>query len=222
MVSFITRGKSLFADISSRPTLIALIAANLVPLAGVFVWDWQVFDILLVFWCENVLIGFFNILRILCAGWRRRNPVALPNAAFFTLHYGMFTAVHGVFVFEMFGPSEDARAVAASFPPDLFAVLQLPGAGVALSALFLSHLFSFLVRFIGDGEIDRTSFGALMMAPYGRVVILHLVILFGGFLVHITGDARWALALLVGIKIAFDLAAHKISHEKLAARPEKG
>jgi 4-hydroxybenzoyl-CoA reductase subunit beta len=46
---------------------LALIAANLVPLAGVFLFGWEVFPLLLLFWFENVIIGFFNALKMLFA-----------------------------------------------------------------------------------------------------------------------------------------------------------
>jgi hypothetical protein len=43
-----------------------LIAANLVPVAGVLFWDWSVFALLALFWMENVVVGVFFIARMLC------------------------------------------------------------------------------------------------------------------------------------------------------------
>src|SRR5438128_1777645 len=39
------------------PTAVVLIAANLVPLAGVLFFGWSVFATLLLFWVENVIVG---------------------------------------------------------------------------------------------------------------------------------------------------------------------
>ena len=39
------------------PSILFLIAANLVPLYGVFQWGWKVGDILILYWIENVIIG---------------------------------------------------------------------------------------------------------------------------------------------------------------------
>ena len=47
-----------------------------------------------------------------------------------------------------------------------------------------------------------------MNAPYGRVILLHVVILFGGFAVQALHSPAWALVLLVGLKIAIDLKGH--------------
>ncbi|MGI9247995.1 MAG: DUF6498-containing protein, partial [Woeseiaceae bacterium] len=52
-----------------RPSSIALVLANLVPLAGVLLFDWQVFDVLMLYWAENVIIGVINVLRMgVCRG----------------------------------------------------------------------------------------------------------------------------------------------------------
>ena len=49
-------------------SIIVLIAANLLPVFGVLLWDWDVFVILLLFWCENVIIGIFGIAKIVASG----------------------------------------------------------------------------------------------------------------------------------------------------------
>lgn len=42
----------------------ALVAANAVPLLGVAFWGWRTFDLLLLYWLENVAIGAFTLLRM--------------------------------------------------------------------------------------------------------------------------------------------------------------
>ena len=49
------------------PSALVLVAANLVPLAGVLFFGWSVFATLLLFWVENVIVGGFNVLRMLWA-----------------------------------------------------------------------------------------------------------------------------------------------------------
>jgi hypothetical protein len=50
-----------------QPSVIALVLANLIPLAGVFVFHWEVFPLLFLFWLENVVIGIVNVLKMLFA-----------------------------------------------------------------------------------------------------------------------------------------------------------
>ena len=56
-----------------------------------------------------------------------------------------------------------------------------------------------------------------MGKPYGRVVVLHLTILFGGFGVQALGSPLWALLLLVVLKTGIDLAAHVREHRNAPA-----
>ncbi len=193
-----------------------LIAANLIPLFGVIFLGWQVFDIMVIFWLENVIIGVLNVVKMLVLLVARRDFQTIFLIPFFILHYGIFTAVHGMFVFSFFG-----EGVIEPLPFDelnpltmLLDVVQdkenIMYGGIAL---FISHLISLLINFLWAGEYKRTTSGNLMGAPYGRVMILHAVILLGGWAVMATGEKTIALALLVFIKIMIDLAAHKKSHK---------
>jgi hypothetical protein len=58
-----------------------------------------------------------------------------------------------------------------------------------------------------------------MMAPYGRVVVLHLTILFGGIAIAATGATVVALVLLVVLKAILDLGFHLGEHSRLRAAP---
>ncbi len=55
-----------------------------------------------------------------------------------------------------------------------------------------------------------------MQQPYGRIVGLHLSILFGGFLMMALHSPMWGLLLLVALKIALDLRGHFAERRKFA------
>ncbi|MDP3975950.1 MAG: DUF6498-containing protein [bacterium] len=46
-----------------------LIIANLFPLLGAFYWNWQTYDIMLLYWIETGVIGLFAGLKIPVASW---------------------------------------------------------------------------------------------------------------------------------------------------------
>jgi hypothetical protein len=174
-----------------------LVAANLVPLAGVLFWGWDVFALLLLFWMENVVVGLFFALRMLfvdleeSALWLAK----LFMVPFFCVHYGMFTAVHGVFVFMLFGQGK-YRAEGLN----------------ALAVLVASHLFSFAWNYLYRGEFRGAQLSRLMAQPYGRVVVLHVAIILGGIAAMMLGSPLWALLVLLGLKVAFDFKAHLKEH----------
>jgi hypothetical protein len=188
-----------------------LVAANLLPLYGVLFWNWEAFPLLALFWMENAIIGVLNAARMLvldpgnAALWAGK----LFMVPFFCFHYGMFTTIHGLFVFSMFGgyPVDDLQVLAPAARAVADWNLWLP-----LAALAASHLFSFFWNFLYRGEYRRASLSEQMMRPYGRVVVLHLAILLGGFAAMALGSPLWALLVLLGVKIAVDLTAHLKEH----------
>ena len=137
---------------------------------------------------------------------------------FFVVHYGMFCFVHGIFVFVMFG-HEDLMDGSPLHVASQFAHLargeHLTWAALALAA---SHLWSFAVNYIGHGEYRRTAVPLLMIQPYGRVIVLHVAILFGGFVTMAIGSPMGLLVLLVVGKTVLDLKFHLREHERNAQR----
>ncbi|NQT02211.1 MAG: hypothetical protein HQ580_09320 [Planctomycetes bacterium] len=79
--------------------VIALLAANAIPLFGVLFLDWDAFFIVLLYWSENLVIGFYTILKIVFSAVS--HPAVhlgkLILIPFFIIHYGGFTAGHGLF-----------------------------------------------------------------------------------------------------------------------------
>ena len=194
---------------------LVLAAANMVPLVGVLAFGWTVYAILLLYWCENVVVGAFNILRMLVA-----TPKDLAADAgklflipFFTVHYGMFTMVHGIFVMALFGPAGHL----VPSPGNFVAAVRDANVGFGVLAIVLSHGFSFARNYVAGGEYRRASLPQLMMQPYARVVVLHLTILLGGFAAKAVGAPLISLVLLIALKTGIDLKAHVRERTKLGA-----
>ena len=196
-----------------------MILANLVPLYGVVVLGWEAFPLMLLFWLENVIIGVLNAARMLSVDPHDASQWAakLVMVPFFCVHYGMFTAVHGVFVLSFFGTDAFGRVEGL----DVLAVAERAVHGLELEfavlALAASHLFSFFWNYLHRGEFRRATVPALMMQPYGRVVVLHLAIIGGGFAATALGSPIWALLVLLALKVGFDLRAHLKEHRLPAA-----
>lgn len=196
-----------------------LVAANLLPLYAVFVWHWDVFPLLALFWFENVVVGVLNAARMLLADpadpalWAGK----LFLVPFFCVHYGMFTLIHGVFVLGLFGGKAYDAPGLNVLAPALRAAhdynLWLPAA-----ALAASHLFSFLWNYLVRGEYLVASLPGLMTRPYRRVVILHLTIILGGFAIAALHSPAWALVVLIAVKIFIDVKAHRKEHAGQADR----
>ncbi len=200
-------------DFWITPTIVVLLAANSMLLFGIIWWDWKVFSLLLLFWCENVLIGIFYLLRLLfiryhCASTWVCKVFALP---FFCFHYGVFLLVHGIFVISWFGPRSVSDGVWAD-ASIIFRLVTQQHLEWPLLALALSHAYSFFYHFVGRGEYRRVDLAKAMVQPYRRVIFLHLVLLVGGFAVSLLDSPVWSLVLLLLGKCWLDGKSHLQEH----------
>ena len=115
------------------------------------------------------------------------------TTTFFMLHYGLFTLVHGVFVATFFGVIVGGFSEAGQgFLVPVLAVM-------AWQVVFLILDTVRTRGFQGRAPDD------MMFEPYPRVLALHITVLAGGWLIDEMGSPVWALAILVGVKTAFDL-----------------
>ena len=193
---------------------LALVVANLVPVYGVLALGWKVAPIMVFYWTENLVVGFFNVQKMR----RAQGPLNATGMTlngqpgtegsrralilFFILHYGLFTLVHGVFVFVLFGPGTRLGR-------------EL---GLALLVLAASHGYSYRRNFIGSGEYQRASFARLFWQPYARIIVMHVTILAGGALAAAMGSPLGALLVLVGLKTLIDLGSHWLERRKFAVQ----
>ncbi len=173
--------------------LFGTLLINAIPLVGVVVFGWSVFEVLFLYWFENVAIGATHAIRLAIS--TRTNKVAdgWSMTTFFMMHYGLFTFVHGIFVVALFG-----------FVGDGFAELGPGFAGPVLAVMGWQALFLLFDAWRSDGFKGSTP-DRMMFEPYPRVLALHITILAGGWLVSELGTPVWALAILVGVKTLFDM-----------------
>ena len=192
-----------------KPTVIILILSNLLPIYGVLFLGWEVFPIMLLFWTENVIIGVFNILKMLMAS--PASPAQWVAKLFlvpcFSVHYGGFAIAHGFVNFALFGGANSKVTDIL----DLTVFLQVVGGYnfvLGFLSLFFSHCISFVTNYILNGKYKHASPGDLMFQPYGLAALLHITIIFGGFILLALGSPTGGLIILIVLKIAIDVLAH--------------
>jgi len=212
----------LFSEIRFTPAVLVLIAMNLIPLIGVFYFGWDAATIVFLYWIENVVIGVLNIPKILAArggphGYsearatqdtaRRSSRSTAFLGVFFAIHYGLFCFGHYLFLKTTYGTLPDFE--------NMFSALLSPVLFWSILGLTFSHIISMIVNFWGRKEYLTQSPNAQMFAPYPRIVLLHIVIIFSGLIAVAIGEGVAMLVALVVLKIIFDLGAHLREHAKI-------
>lgn len=197
---------------SHYSSYIAIALINLGPLLGVLLGEWTPFEVVFMYWFENLIIGLFVIARMV---YKPQGGFffAVGGAAlslFFLVHYGMFCLVHGVFVMSIFGD-----AVAQLDSQSVFSSAVQYVAGGSLKWVALSMLLAHLVLYIQDFMGENIGAAPMeMMKPYRRLIILHIAIIAGGALAVALPSGSFAMMLmLIAFKILSDIKSDKKERE---------
>lgn len=211
---------------------LALLIANLVPLAGVFLFGWDAKLVLCLYWLENLIIGGLNLLKMATSGLYQKRANFLFLSLFFVIHYGAFCSVHGMLLVDIINLQE---VVSTSQLPSFLSLFNLgyealqtiyanfgQALWLPLICLLLSHAVSFIEYFLLRGEIFKLTPNQLMMAPYHHILVMHVGLIIGAGLMEKLHSPIWLLLIIVAFKIVIDYRQHSKRHKRRAdAIPNK-
>ena len=205
-------------NINRNKSLYTLAFTNLFIIFFALWQNWSIFDVMLIYWFQSVIIGFFNIFRILglenysVEGFKENGKTPLANKAtktrvaiFFAFHYGIFHFVYLFFLLSFH--DNDPNTVLASQGLFIF---------IGIVMFFINHLISF--RHNREELKSGLNIGTVMFRPYLRIVPMHLIIVFFGFVLE-NGDMnsiKYSLILFVFLvlKTVADILMHISEHRK--------
>jgi hypothetical protein len=192
----------------TSPSGLALVAANMVPLVGVLFLGWDLSSVMVLFWAESAVIAFYTALKMAFVG----SIGAFFSIPFFVGHFGAFMAIHFLLIYMLF-----IRGTGAAPEPAVLETLRVifTPLWISIAALFISHGISFVTNFIGRREYAATTMAALMTAPYNRIIVMQLALIFGGWIILLMKTPLPALAVLILVKTALDFSAHRTEHTRL-------
>lgn len=200
----------------------ALILANLVPLGGAIFAGWDAATLLVVYWAENLVVGFYTVLRMIFA--KAQHPLGHLRkfflVPFFCFHYGAFCAVHGFFLVALFkigGDLHELRLWGGLFSVFGHLLRTAPQMLVwPMVGLAFSHGVSFVENYLRGGEYERTSAQAAVGRAYQRIGVMHIAVIGSGFFAMNLGSPRGLVVLIVAVKLVLDLLFHIRSHARRA------
>jgi hypothetical protein len=214
--------------------LLPLVAANLLPVAGVLFWGWKVGDVVWLYWIENVVIGAFNALRMTFAGVTpgRYGPDGGPPQypmspamlfgirvfllAFFIVHYSIFCFVHGVFLTDMFRIADAPLGFGARIVASVEALLQEPLGWIAVAGIVASQASAFVYYELVVRESAARRLEIMMFRPYPRVVFIHLFLFTGATVIEVLKSPVAVLVVFVLMKIVLDATLYLFEHRQPA------
>ena len=184
-------------------TVLLTVLINGLPLLGVLALGWSLFDLLFIYWLESLIVGLSNFCLIAVANgdWRSR----ISKMIFFTVHYGGFWLAHGFFLIIVLFPAIEQASGAGEG-------LATRGMTVTFWGLVASYGLTTLLQILRTKKGERLSPTAQMFVPYGRVFVLHIVILGGAWAAAKYASALVVLLLFIALKTLFDFLMGWISY----------
>jgi Family of unknown function (DUF6498) len=191
-----------------------IIAANLLPVIGVWLWNWSPVEVFMVYALETVIIGLFNLLKmgIVTAvrktdlwynGPSRTKQSGLFFMLFFLVHFGMFVAIQtGLFI--------QVSGIGKTFHRGFFDFFihwpQYLGndAYYMLAGFVISYGFSMYWNFIRTRQYCIISMMQLMFQPYGRIFIQQFTVILGSMFLSF-GAGKVFIFIFAFVKIFFEV-----------------
>jgi hypothetical protein len=206
--------------------LLFALAVNAIPAWGVFALGWSVGVLLILFWLENLLGVLLMGLRLQLHQRRSDDPLyrdrdAAPRMTVngkevrFASHARGFLATalpfalaHGVFaiVLPLALAQQESGAAAALWSP------RWPDLKMGAALVGLALLCDLLVDLPGLARRPAAALKAQSDARLLRVMLLHVVIIFGALASSLFDSPYGMLAVMLGLKTLVDAALVAASH----------
>lgn len=219
------------------------LAGNLIPLAGLWSWGWDPFQLLMLYWMETVIVAGFALARIATVpkellGTIKINGIERPatHRNMIELFGGLaatFISVHFLFLWLLFsgdwtttvrGPISFVQAFvidSGAWMPLLFALIAGAVAFVT-SPTRPQAVRDLQARFTRSAVVEETpklgeathGVGAAVGGMLGRIAILQVAVIFGAMIAKSYGSMA-PLLIVIGIKTLFDLRSQPLTGVKV-------
>jgi Family of unknown function (DUF6498) len=203
---------------------IFLIVANLIPVIGVWFWDWSPASVFIVYCFETIIVGFFNLVKLGIATAIRKTDTWYNGSSqttvsgllfmfFFVAHYGLFVTIQMSLFFGISGLADQYNLSFFNFFykwPQLITSDTL----IMLSVFVASYGFRVIKDFIISGDYKTMPMGLIMFQPYLRIFIQQVTVIAGSFFLQF-GAGKIFILIFAMVKVAFEVY---VNYDSLLAK----
>lgn len=187
-------------------SLVLTVLGNLLPLLGVLFAKWDIYTLLIYYWCETGIIGFWTVVTIslhegdegrsLDGATPRNATNSTTSALFITLHAGFFMAIHLFLMSSLYGEAWPGHLTSPQVFIETFLVEQ--NLWPMLAVVFLQRAA------IVWQERHAPSIRPAIAGLYLRIIVMQVVIIIGSWGVLLLDTGLFGLMLLVLMKTLLD------------------
>jgi hypothetical protein len=190
-----------------------LIAANLLPVYGVWVLGWNAIEVFVVYALETLILGMLTVVKLIIAsmhgnrhdwyaGGHKSKQSGLLFIVFFIIHYGLFAAVQTSIFSESAGINPPGSSMLYFFFHWYHYINQ--NIALMLGGFLVSYMANSFIPFIVNREYKTTPMMKLMFQPYGRIFIQQITVILGS-MVLVVGDGKVFVLIFALVKIYVDV-----------------
>ncbi len=206
---------------------------TVIPLVGIFWFDWNGFHILLLYWYDNAIIGVFNVLRIALSkpvyrnraefiaahpwilkyypitdkGWARAEGLPVTPYSSYKQFCVPFFIGHYTFFLGVhaFLLATLVKNLPANEWLTLFTSESSFGMALAIASMAVAHGWRFWTEDLQGRSYTRTDPFLAMIYPYRQLLVLHLVLIVGGVALNFFSLPSLFAVVLILVKAGFDM-----------------
>lgn len=221
---------------TTKKTLFALLVANLVPLVGLLLFEWDLISVFAAYMLETALVGLFALVRIIAVFYgnkpgkvneaRTYATAASPfrPALRFVVHFYFILFVQSLVFLVSVGLLMPETAQASSVTEYLVQFLQHETL-ISLLALFAGHsivLFSEMF----SGSLWVSDPNTISGRPYLRLFVQQFAVILGGFIMILLSNLSAHAAMIafgagfVLLKMVFEFSYQSLSEKANVSTPD--
>jgi len=190
-----------------------LIAANLIPVYGVWFLGWSAVEVFTVYAMETLIVGILTVLKLLIATiargtdtWYNQGKTSKVTGLFFVfffiVHFGIFAAVQTTIFSSVAGINRGSGGSMHFF----FHWWEYINSDIAymLGGFVIAYLARDFFPFLLRQQYRTTPMMLLMFQPYGRIFIQQITVILGSMFL-IFGAGKIFILVFAVIKIYFEV-----------------
>jgi hypothetical protein len=197
--------KIIFSDI-------LFIILNLIPLFGVLFLEWDTIEMFLVYCLESLIIGFYNVVKMVIVAIRVRSEYVEVKGAKFRMN-GLLFIIFFILIYWLLCYISTSIFTAVThygpYPEPLSYFLKLPkylsDDGRLLIFLFLiMHCFYMFEEFIYFGNYKTATLNGLLLQPFSRVILTQCIVMLGAVLLQFF-SIKMFMVIFVGVRLCVEI-----------------
>ncbi len=173
-----------------------LIIANLFPIFAVILLDWNVFEVIFVYYSETLIFLILSFIKVFYLDIPLKSKIT--STLTYSLAISIFVAFEGAVILLFYFAEINEKNTGAEIS-EIFKLIFNSSYFYGLAIFTVSHLYAFVVDFIKKKQYENKTIQEVIKAPFIQIWII-LMIAFAGMAISKYADSIYVLIIFILLK----------------------